>query len=469
MSSGLNATGGTEQFRGWVPQSNDRGTLDIIISCGATIFLCIWTSVCVNVPHPADGAWAIFRDRCYMFILGAIGPEAVYLLAIGQWCSARASVRAFSRSRYPGWTMKHAFFADMGAIHLKVEEMDSFPVNAKQLHFLVINKYIPYPHIPREVIDDKNKYDGLARLISTVQIFWFTLNTVARVITGIATTTLEITTVGFIVCTLPTLFFWRHKPMNVQFPIELACDVPLHQIVGPRGRNAAKPYHSTPLDFIGIDDWSIYQAWRFYVSLLRKMRLVPAKPASLPKRRISSFNFPPLTIGTIAVAAVTLATYTSVFVAAWNLHFATHVEQVLWRVTTLGSMVTAAVGPLFEGYFILPKFLSRRRVSRTHKPHEPGNETDNFELVGRSTFHYDSNEPQTLSECTPSDAEAQGHHHGHVPKLPVPLRTVLVSTPVLGLYVIFRMYILVEDAISLRRLPESAYAGIDWTQVIPHI
>jgi hypothetical protein len=62
--------------------------------------------------------------------------------------------------------MKHAFFADMGAIHLKMEGMDSFPINAKQLHFLVVNRYIAYPQISTEVIDDKNKYDGLARYVA---------------------------------------------------------------------------------------------------------------------------------------------------------------------------------------------------------------------------------------------------------------------------------------------------------------
>jgi hypothetical protein len=300
-------------------------------------------------------------------------------------------------------------------------------------------------------------------------MFWFTLNTIARVANGIAITTLEITTLGFIVCTITTLFFWRHKPMNVQSPIELACSFPLDHIVSPQGRNAAEPYHSTPLDIIGTDDWPIYQAWRFYVSLLRRLRLVPANPESLPKRRISSFNFPPLTFATMPAAAVTLAAYTAIFVAAWNLHFATRIEQVLWRVTTLGSMITAGIGPLFEGYFILRDYMQRRRQLRTQAPHAPATQTDDFELIGRTTLRYTSQDSQLESECTPSDAEAQRHSHGHMPKLPVPLRTILVSTPVLALYVIFRVYILVEDAISLRRLPESAYAGIDWAQVIPHI
>ena len=156
-------------IRGWVRQSNDRGSLDIIVSCGITVFLCIWTSICVNVPAPTRGLWDIFRDRWHMFCLGLLGPEFILLNALGQSCSARASVRAFAASDHSGWTIKHAFFADMGGIHLRLpnaqlDEPKSFPINAKQLHFLITNGFIPFPsNITQDTIRDKNKSDGFAR------------------------------------------------------------------------------------------------------------------------------------------------------------------------------------------------------------------------------------------------------------------------------------------------------------------
>lgn len=158
-----------EQLRGWVSQSHDRGTLDIILSCIVTTILCLWTSVCVNVPAPDHAVGDNIWDRWHMICLGVLGPEFVLLNAVGQYCSARASVQEFSLKNLPAsenlpkWTMKHAFFADMGGIHLKLDDLDSFPINAKQVHFLVLNSLIPYPDISIATLDDKNKSDILAR------------------------------------------------------------------------------------------------------------------------------------------------------------------------------------------------------------------------------------------------------------------------------------------------------------------
>lgn len=98
-----------------------------------------------------------------MFCLGLLGPEFILLLAVGQYCSARASLKMFKAAKIKGWTMKHGFFADMGGIHLQVPDLKSFPINAKQLHFMVTHEYIPQPEITTTTINDKNKSDGLAR------------------------------------------------------------------------------------------------------------------------------------------------------------------------------------------------------------------------------------------------------------------------------------------------------------------
>lgn len=166
--------------RGWVPQSNDRGTLDIIVSCGLTVFLCIWTSVCPNVAAPEHGKWALQRNRLYMFLLGVIGPEFVLCICMGQYAGALRNFKMFQGSGYEEWTMKHAFLADMGGIHLRVEGsgMKTFPVTGRGLHFLVTKGYMSYPEISEESIKDKNKSDGLTRYdqVSSYRIgTWLTL------------------------------------------------------------------------------------------------------------------------------------------------------------------------------------------------------------------------------------------------------------------------------------------------------
>jgi hypothetical protein len=52
----------------------------------------------------------------------------------------------------------------MGGFLLKADDYDSpFPIDAEQLHYLVVKGFVDYPEISKEDIDDKNKSDGLAR------------------------------------------------------------------------------------------------------------------------------------------------------------------------------------------------------------------------------------------------------------------------------------------------------------------
>jgi hypothetical protein len=107
-----------------------------------------------------------------MLFLGALGPEFILLLALGQYSSAKNSYNAFKEAGFPEelWTMKHAFFADMGGLILRPKDWKPFPINGKQLHYLVTHerkdtneKYLEFPKISADAIKDKNKSDGLVR------------------------------------------------------------------------------------------------------------------------------------------------------------------------------------------------------------------------------------------------------------------------------------------------------------------
>lgn len=73
----------------------------------------------------------------------------------------------FHEAGYTEWTIKHAFFADMGGFFIKPLENDlpSFPLDAKQLYILVKDKYVEYPNLNEEEIEDRNKSGGLARSV----------------------------------------------------------------------------------------------------------------------------------------------------------------------------------------------------------------------------------------------------------------------------------------------------------------
>ena len=161
------STNPLESTRHWVPQSNVRGTVDILTSCLTTIILCAWTLVCVSVPAPEQAAWEIFRDRWHLFWIGIFCPDIVLVSAFGQFCKARASTQAFKKLEYQNWSMRHSFFADMGGVHLKLPNLRSFPVDANQLHSLIAKGIIPFPTaISLEMIKDKDKKSGISRSVT---------------------------------------------------------------------------------------------------------------------------------------------------------------------------------------------------------------------------------------------------------------------------------------------------------------
>jgi len=59
--------------------------------------------------------------------------------------------------------MTHAFFADMGGFVLASPDFPDFPLDAEQLHYLISKGYLEHPNTDKELINDKNKADGLAR------------------------------------------------------------------------------------------------------------------------------------------------------------------------------------------------------------------------------------------------------------------------------------------------------------------
>lgn len=150
----------------WVGECNSRGIYNIVWSCAQTIFLCAWVSVCVNIPAPGRGRWDIARDKFHFVLLTLLGPEIVLLLAFGQYRSARESLRLFrddKEGRFADWTLTHSFYADMGGIRVQPQFWPQFPVNAKQLHYLVTKDYMDYPRIPKEQIEARGNADYLAK------------------------------------------------------------------------------------------------------------------------------------------------------------------------------------------------------------------------------------------------------------------------------------------------------------------
>ena len=231
------------EVQGWTPPPDGRGSLDIIISCCSTIFLCCWSVLCINVPPSHWGRRRRIHEKFLVCAMSGLGPEFTFQLALGQWVSARQSVHDFHSSGFTSWSLSHAFLADMGGFSLKAPDFVEFPLNAQQVHYLVTHGYIDYSVValPKSVLDDKNKEDGVVRFLTICQIIWFSVGCLGRVIQQLAITTMELSALAFIFCTLGTYFFWFAKPMDVGSAIVLEPNTSLREILLQAGAKSVEP------------------------------------------------------------------------------------------------------------------------------------------------------------------------------------------------------------------------------------
>ena len=445
------------EVEGWSRAPNGRGTAEILWQCIFTLALCCWTSLCLNVQPRTWSRWRRIHQKIIMSSMSGLGPEFTLQLALGQWSSARRSVQDFRRSGYQDWTIRHAFFADMGGFILQAPDFVEFPLNAKQIHYLVTHNYLPYSSVCLElkVIEDKNKQDEVARFLAVSQLLWFGINCFARVAQGLVLTTMELSILAFIFCTLATYFLWSAKPKDVKTPIILIPNVGLSKILTDAGESAQNPYRYTPLDFIGREHCSWYLYWTYWMNVARSLHMAfPVKRC--PIDMIPDDNFPALSdLGKI-VLFLFQVTYAGIHLCAWNFHFPTAAERYIWRGATLyiiSSMVSFWI--VDTGVWrILPKILLWLRSKQQAKRNNSVLEEPDHQIRPRANLTF--------------AARLRNNSPGQDPYMDIPLKALIPITMLGAGYCAARCYIVLESWLSLRELPSSAYETVNWTDFLPH-
>jgi hypothetical protein len=419
-----------EIARGWIAAPSGRGTIDILISCLFTIFLCSWSAVCLNLPEPGASRWGFIKYRLRWQLFTIFFPEVVVSIAAEQWEAANQSVAAFANLGHAQWTMRHGFFADMGGFLLQTPDFPPFPVDGQQLIYLVSHEYLPMPDVTVSDIWDKNKADGFARTLTCMQIIWFCVHCVGRWVQQLGLTTFELSTTAFILCVLNTFFFWFHKPLDVQTPIILRTEHRVADILINAGDCARSPYSRTPLDFLKPppDPKSLIAPFWFGAGVMFD---VGKESVARP---ITTFGnnktMPPrgITIREAIYGILFELVYFGFHLIGWNFVFPTITEKYLWRAASL-----TLLGLLL---FYLIMLAIGYRVCRP---------------VARYLFDTDAT---TILELA-----------GMLPKW----ATVVAHSPVVICYAVARSYILVEGFIGLRALPSILYASVEWAEFWPHL
>lgn len=429
-TSSYNASDLSGLAQGWVAQPEGRGTLTILLSCITTIFLCSWSVLCLNIPEPDVRHWGFLKYKLRWQLFAIFFPEVVTSMAAEQWESANQSVQEFRRLSCPQWTMRHAFFADMGGFVLESPGFPLFAVDSEQLAYLVEKKYLQYPAIDKEMIEDRNKADEIARLVTLVQITWFLMQCVARWQQKLPLSTLEITTFATILATLNSLFFWYHKPLDVKTQIILRMENRIADVLIDAGDRARKPYSRTPLDFVKSPpaNTSVVAPFWFGLGVVFDF---DKESCSRPLKRFGNCKTRPpagFTPRETIYGVLFEFLYFGVHLVSWNQPFPTEAESYLWRVSNfvlLGLLAVYLIG-------IAIAVVGSRHFSRRWLPKEVG---------------------------APLEVAAQ------LPKW----AQVMIAVPILAMYGVARSYILVEGLLSLRALPIKAYEDISWPNFLPHV
>lgn len=397
--------------KGWVNSPNHRGTIDIIWSCASTIFVCVWVMLHLNLPAETDSDITIFLRKTKWFMMAMLAPELLMLFAGGQWAAARRSVDDMKALGADQWGMIHGFHAESGGFVLEAKDSPRFPVTAKQLHYLAQRGYIEVPTISADEIFDKSKADVFAKLIAGAQSGWFAVQIIARGMENLAVTLLELSTICLMTCTGAALFFWFYKPLDVRVPTTVYCDRTISEILVEAGEAAKHPYQDTPLDFC---ESVTYTSTQFPYNELwgEQKRPLPR----IPNDRDSLLHSWKI----VVVISIPTAAFGALQLIAWNFHFPTRAEQLLWRYTCLAGGAVLGLGCISEATAIV---------------------VSNYTLSGMRTFNdYKTRWPWCI-----------------------------VFYGAGAMYFVARVIVIVEVVISMRLLPASCFETVDWTSIFPHV
>ncbi|KAI1115588.1 hypothetical protein F5Y14DRAFT_410397 [Nemania sp. NC0429] len=380
---------------GWQAGPSERGTFALINGCLLTIFACTWTVLHLNLPGIRDSAMTKVRRKVKWMAITILLPEFIFAKAICDLRLALTDLRDFDNGLQekcggklrwtvenkdikhyyswqvdfgPGarllyrlmglqpppagrerpiekfaervdddltedhpltekavtyhttqnWTLTHAYFVNMGGL-LCPGRLRYYVLPSTQLGHQCDHWATDHPLkglvLRRDDIEDKSKVDFLIKLVTALQIAGIIVTVHARTHLGLPVSQLEIATMAFSVFAVLTYLVNLWKPKDVSEPILLPNSVPCDH-------NAAA--HSRIQNF-----------------LLRLIYLTDEIYCNNEKYRAENDivwieGGIPVIFNIMALSALVFGSLHSL---AWDFHFPSRAEHVLWRVTCLASTI----------------------------------------------------------------------------------------------------------------------------------
>lgn len=265
-------------------------------------------------------------------------------------------------------------------------------------------------------------------------------------------TTLELTTLAFILVSLVTSFCWYHKPMDVGNPVTIKLN---HSVGYIRSQsNAPEKWYKTPLNYLSRDECFLSVMWQYYTQILHSLRIpMFTRPTRRPYDYIPSHDFLNVDMVSQIICVPPILLFSCVFIVTWNFEFPSPTERLLWRISSISMLVFGSLGGVCSIYLHYVVFGKERKQAREKSIQSSSVQQE----IPKQSFTC-----RLASRLRNIDPEKD-------PELDVPIRILIPLSCFCMMYVFARLFILVEDFIGLRHLPKTAFQTVEWADYVPYL
>ncbi|KAG1741918.1 hypothetical protein EDD22DRAFT_921176 [Suillus occidentalis] len=394
---------------------HNRTLLDILLSCGLTLFAYTWTAIHPDILDEDEGMVAIAFRCLLLMIMAFLVPEIMVAWAAWQFLCACQVAKDFNDvfgaqhdqphgNHQAVWqgklaTLTHGFFAWMGGFVLYVDDKPQATLAPEELLRFVRLGSVEMFVITEADIEDRSKGEVLSKCVAILQLVWFITQLIARYMQTLPVTLLEIDTLGVATLTCIAYGLWWKKPKD------------LATIAPPPHDSLANDKARGPLSFLRS---LLFDYRRLVFSALTQEQII------------------------IIIRCISGVVFRMIHCLGWNFLFSGHAEQKLWHVASIGIPYIFSVFLSVFFQISMPQLLARLLPS---------------ELTNRHTLERLINR-QTIDTSI--------HFWDKFATKPTGMYIMIQYIPA-------HLTIIVLMMLSLRSLPPGAYDTVVWSEFIPNV
>jgi hypothetical protein len=238
-----------QAMRGFVPEPDcGRGTIGIIWSCIVTVVLCTYSALHRHVADQHSTIWwKIIVDN----LIALISPEVMLSWAITDLLEAREVIRTGLRHEI-SLTICQAHLIVMGGVQIQQGKPDCqrFLTSTREVLDALVIPQIRTSFPSDLEIRERSKGDTLSKLLTAMQLLWFTVQAISRRTQRKTVSILEVATLAFVSMALLSCIIWFKKPQGLSSPFVICGDAPFRSYLEVQERKTTA--HVSALAFFSF-------------------------------------------------------------------------------------------------------------------------------------------------------------------------------------------------------------------------